>query len=169
MQFAKDSFYMTLRERLSTLNPERHITLNGTDRTAIVVLENENIANAEAMPNAFYLLWGGAQGVDKQGGGSHPLQAIQCAISYFTSGTCESGVDRGRVLANLDTELLSICQPPESVKRDYTQLPSRDLGTKIFWTAPELGEGEKNGAPYKADRILEHTARLTLFFFPELP
>jgi hypothetical protein len=169
MQFAKDSFYVSLRERLSALNPTRRMLVNGAERIALVVPENEIISESAPSPNAFYLRWGGVRQVDKHAGGKRPLKALECTISYFTSGTCESGVDRGRMLATLDTELLTICQPPESRKRDYTQLPSRDLGTYIFWSVPEVDEkGEKTSSAFDADKILERSARLTLFFFPEV-
>jgi hypothetical protein len=51
----------------------------------------------------------------------------------------QSGVDRGRTLAALDMELTGICQPARTGKRDFTQTPSVDLGTNIFWTVPQLG------------------------------
>ena len=169
MQFAKDTFYMALRERLGALSPSRRSTVNGVDRIAIVVLENEVIVPPAAATNTFYLEWGGVQGVDKHGGGRRPLQAMHCVITYRTSGTCDSGVDRGRMLAALDTELQSICQPPESRKRDFTQSPSRDLGTCIFWTAPELGaQAETKSGKQDFAAFLERSAHLSVFYFPEV-
>ena len=56
------------------------------------------------------------------------------------------------VLAQLDGELLSICQPPNTEKRDYTQSPSADLGTKVFWSQPAFTEGKGAGRSGGASR-----------------
>jgi hypothetical protein len=97
------------------------------------------------------------------------LMEMACVISHHTLGTSETGVDRGRVLAGLDMELMSICHPPRTSKRDYTQTPSLDLGTNIFWTAPELGEVAGEGGRNPSQRArLERRARLRLFFYPEV-
>ena len=40
MQFAKDSFFLALQERLAALNPVRSVTLNGATVPAVVVVEN---------------------------------------------------------------------------------------------------------------------------------
>jgi hypothetical protein len=174
MQFAKDSFYMALRERLAALNPQRTVTLSGATRPAVIVAENELVIPVEPLPDAFYIEWGAAQVVQPQAG-SRALMAMECVISHHTFGTVESGVDRGRTLAALDTELMRICQPQRTSKRDFTQVPSIDLGTSVFWTAPELGEvagsdGPKNEAlPGKSQSVrLERRARITVFFFPEV-
>ena len=95
MQFTKDSFYMTLRERLASLNPQRTVTLNGVTRPAVIVAENELVIPVNPLPDAFYIEWGGAQVVDGQAG-SRTLMAMDCVISHHTFGTVESGVDRGR-------------------------------------------------------------------------
>src|SRR6266581_1877304 len=174
MQFAKDSFYMALRERLAALNPQRTVTLNGATRPAVIVAENESVIPVDPLPDAFYIEWGAAQMVQPQAG-NRALMAMECMISHHTFGTVESGVDRGRTLAALDTELMSICQPQRTSKRDFTQVPSIDRGTSILWTAPELGvvtgsEGPNNEAlPGKSQSVrLERRARVTVFFFPEV-
>ena len=131
MQYTKDSFYMTLLERLVALNPNQTVTLNGTTRPAIIVAENELVIPVEPLPNAFYLEWGAAQLVPRQMG-SRYLMGMECIISYHTFGRVESGVDRGRTLAGLDMELLSMCQPAWAAKRDYTQVPSVDLGLSLI-------------------------------------
>src|SRR5262249_47362013 len=138
-QFAKDSFYMALRERLAALNPQRVVTLNGVSRPAIIVAENEVVVPVEPLPDVFYIEWGAAR-VSKHQDGSRALMQMDCTISHHTLGTVESGVDRGRTLVALDTELLSICQPQKTTKQDFTQAPSVDLGTSIMWTPPEFGE-----------------------------
>jgi len=174
MQFTKDSFYMTLLARLVALNPQRTVTLNGTTRPAIIVAENELVVPIEPLPDAFYLEWGAAQVVPQQVG-SRALLAMDCLISYHTFGTVESGVDRGRTLAALDMELLAICQPPWSSKRDYSQAPSVDLGTKISWTQPGFGkvvgsEAAKNeGLPRGSEGVrLERSTSVKVFFFSEV-
>ena len=63
-----------------------------------------------------------------------------CVIRYYTLGTVRSMVDRGRVLGQLDDELLGICQPPNTEKYDYTQSPGVDLGTSVFWNQPAFQE-----------------------------
>jgi len=174
MQFTKDSFYMALLQRLVSLNPNQTVTLNGTTRPAIIVAENELVIPVEPLPDAFYIEWGAAQ-LAKQQASSRPLMEMDCVISYHTFGTVESGVDRGRTLGALDMELLSICQPPWTSKRDYTQSPSADLGTDILWSMPNLGkvsgsEAPPNeGLPRGTEGVrLERSASLKVFFFPEV-
>ena len=111
MQSAKDSFYMTLRERLAAVNPARVMAVNGVTRPAIVVMENESVSAAEPLANAFYIYWGGARMSKGHSGGERPLMAMECTIAYRTSGSGETGVDRGRSLTALDQELLAICRP----------------------------------------------------------
>lgn len=171
MQFAKDSFYMALRERLAALNPNRTVTLNGATRPAVIVAENELVIPIEPLPDALYLEWGAAHPVDRQAG-SRALMQMECLISYHTLGTCASGVDRGRTLAALDTELMSICHPPRTAKRDFTQSPSMDLGTNVLWTGLQLSDvsgGQGVAALPQAGRgvRLERKARLQVFFFAE--
>ena len=55
MQFTKDTFYITLRNRLAALNPARVITLNGLTRPAVVVAENEAVIPVKPLPDAFYI------------------------------------------------------------------------------------------------------------------
>ena len=174
MQFTKDSFYMALQQRLAALNPQRTITLSGATRPAVVVAENELVIPIVPLPDAFYIEWGAAEMAARQTG-SRELMEMECEISYHTFGTVESGVDRGRTLAALDTELLSICQPQHTAKRDYTQAPSVDLGTNILWTAPAMGKVGGSEAPpnQKLPRLtegarLERNVSLKLFFFPEV-
>jgi hypothetical protein len=174
MQFTKDSFYIALLERLVSLNPLRTITLNGTTRPAVVVAENELVIPVPPVSDAFYIEWGVAQMAQRQVG-SRGLMEMECVISYHTFGTVQSGVDRGRTLGSLDMELLSICQPPRTSKRDYTQSPSVDLGTSILWTSPSLGKvsgseaARREGLPRGNEGVrLERSAILKVFFFPEV-
>src|SRR5580704_16883528 len=134
MQFAKDSFYMTLQSRLAALNPARTVTLNGAQRPAMIVMENEYPNAAQRLANAFYLEWGSAKTLGSE---ATPLVLLACSIVYYAAGSLQSGMDRGRTLGQLDSELLSICRPAFTEKRDYSQSPSADLGTGVFWALPE--------------------------------
>ena len=185
MQFAKDSFYVALRDRLAALNPQRTVFLNGTLRPAVLVVENECITAAGPLPEAFYLGWGTAKPVHAVD--NPPLFALECGISYWTGGSPDmQGMDRGRVLAQLDSELLAICSPPFTAKCDYSQNPAANLGTKILWTLPELrfrtptqsqatapqwagmGTGRTANPPDSVPVIrLERAASLSIFFYPE--
>jgi hypothetical protein len=95
-------------------------------------------------------------------------------------------VDRGRVLGQLDYELLGICQPPNTEKMDYTQAPSADLGTKVFWDQPVFeqatasgvedntlayqGRGTKRAMYERAyqDGRLERQVKVKVYFFAEV-
>jgi hypothetical protein len=183
MQFAKDSFFLALQQRLAGLNPARTVTLNGATVPAVVVVENLPPSSAEPQPNTFYIQWGAADVVEGHAG-SGALMRLEVVISYYTLGSVQSMVDRGRVLAQLDDELLGICQPLNTEKRDYTQAPSADLGTSIFWGQPSFTEGKGSGlywgrvsfperiksgttdeAESSQDARVERKARLTIFFF----
>jgi hypothetical protein len=170
MQFAKDSFFLALQQRLAGLNPARTITLNGASVPAVVVMENLPPSSAEPLPNAFYIEWGDAYVIDGHSR-TGALMSLESVISYYTFGTVASMVDRGRVLGQLDDELLAICQPANTEKRDYTQAPSADLGTRVFWSQPKLrenGKGVEDQAEKHADGRAERQARITVFFFSEV-
>lgn len=185
MQFAKDSFLMALQHRLAGLNPARTMTVGGATVPAVVALENLPPAASEPQPNAFYLQWGTANVVDGHAGSS-ALMSMVCVISYYTLGTVESMVDRGRVLGQLDNELLGICQPPNTEKMDYSKAPSTDLGTRVFWSQPSFQEAtttavEDNMTAYQSsaakramyeqayqDGRVERRVQLTVFFFSEV-
>lgn len=185
MQFAKDSFFLALQERLAALNPARTVTLNGSTMPAVVVVENLPPSFAAPQPNTFYIEWGAAD--VRPSGGSGALMSLDVTISYYTTGSVRSMVDRGRLLAQLDSELLSICQPTNTEKRDYTQSPSTDLGTSVFWNQPSFNEGKGAGrfggrvsfpervrsgvtedAESHQDGRVERKAQMTLYFFSEV-
>jgi hypothetical protein len=186
MQFAKDSFFLALQSRLAGLNPARTVTINGATVPAVLVVENLPPSWAKPLPNTFYIEWGAA---DVVGGhaGNNALMSLNVVISYYTFGSVQSGVDRGRWLAQLDEELLGICQPPNTEKLDYTQSPSADLGTRVFWDQPEFTEGKGAGlywgrvtfpartesgvtdeAENFQDARVERKVRMTLYYFSEV-
>ena len=186
MQFAKDSFFLALQQRLAGVNPTRTVTLNGTTVPAVLLVENLPPSFAAPQPNTFYVEWG-ATDVIAGSGGRSTLMSMDVVISYYTMGSVQSMVDRGRLLAQLDDELLSICQPSSAEKRDYTQAPSTDLGTTVFWNPPAFSEGKGSGrfwgrvsfpermqsgvtedAESHQDGRVERKARMTIYFFPEV-
>lgn len=166
---------MALRERLAALNPARTVRLNGAQRPAVVVLENELPNAAELAVECFYLTWGHLQTAGT-GSGRGTVCAMECSISYCTRGTVQSGVDRGRVLGEMDRELYMICQPAMTGKRDFTQAPNVDLGTGVFWTLPSIGDANTSSSganalstgTYQDPTTVGHEAKLTVFFFPEV-
>lgn len=185
MQFSKDSFFIALQQRLAGVNPARTVTIDGATLPAVLVVENLPPAAIEPQPNTFYIQWGVATVVDGHAGNG-ALMSTQCFISYFTLGTVQSGVDRGRVLGELDGELFAILQPTSTEKFDYTQSPPADLGTTVFWNQPTFGVAttsgvEDNTTAYQGravrramyeqsyqDARAERRAQLTIFFFSEV-
>jgi hypothetical protein len=162
MQFSKDSFFLALQTRLAGLNPARTVTVNGATVPAVLVVENLPPASAEPQPNTFYVEWGRAGVVDGHAGDS-ALMSLECVISYYTLGTVQSMVDRGRLLGQLDDELLGICQPPSTEKMDYTQSPAADLGTKVFWNQPAFGEAITAGVEDETSAYQGRSARKVLY------
>ena len=161
MQFAKDSFFLALQERLAAINPARTVTLNGATVPAIVVTENLPPRFQERLANTFYIEWGAAEVVSTWDGGA--LLSLEVEISYFSCGSVESMVDRGRLLGQLNSELLSICHPANTEKRDYTQSPSADLGTQVSWNLPSF----KAEVEEEANGRVERLATMRIFFFSE--
>ena len=136
MQNAKDTFYETLRNRLAALNPERTIVVRGVTRPGVLVEENE-LATGFHLPNCFRLRWlQDATDAD----GAMPLMTLTCAIDYETPGTpANGGMDRGRMLAAMDGELLAALNqwPRSTQKYGYTALsegkPPATMATNIWW------------------------------------
>ncbi len=162
MQSAKDSFYIALRDRLAALDPARTVVVDGVMRPAVLVAENEPTTAAAPLPNAFYLCWGAAEVVKGTEGARRPLLKIECGIAYRVSGVQAGAVDRGRALASLDCELMRLCTPPRTAKCDYAHTPVVLLGSTVFWGEPEFSAAES------AHDELRRTARLLVFFFPEV-
>ncbi len=159
MQNAKDTFYVTLRDRLAALHPARTVQVRGAVRPAIVVAENELEQTDATLVEAFVLTWM-APVIDS----TEPMAlcATVCEIDYATRGTPElSGMDRGRVLEAMDRELRSILQPSSVAKQRFDVSPAVTMATMIFWSAPVFGVAER-----EAER-LRRTAKVTLFALQE--
>lgn len=160
MQPTKDSFYVTLRDRLVSVDPNRTITLDGATRPAIAVIENEPPSGAPLLCDAFYLYWGNARPAALTAGS---LMTMECTISYCTKGSQQNAsLDRGRDLASLDNDLLAICAPPQTEKCDYSSGAPVSLGSTIFWTQPTLNAA-KSTPPYVGRDVT-----VTVFFYPEV-
>jgi hypothetical protein len=170
MQAAKDSFYMALRARLAALNPARTMVIDGVTVPAIVVRENMEPRFVEAQPGAFYLDFGDILIAES----SRPMLGIDCHVWYGSEGSGGTGVDRGRVLAEMDVELVRICDPPHTELIDYSQVPIVDLQAGIFWTAPTMGNAPGDAMIQKqqwnagAARVDRYAQLRIYFFLPEV-
>jgi len=136
MQNAKDSFYMALRARLATINPDRIALVRGAERPGIVVEEAE--APFNQLPcDVFVVRWLGL-GLDLDLGTT--MAAQECEILYQTGGTQSfGGLDRGRALSQMDEELAAMLQPFWTPKLNYTATPPAAMLTNLFWEEPGLG------------------------------
>jgi hypothetical protein len=133
MQNAKDSFYMALRTRLTTINPERTIMLRGAVRPGILVEEAE--APVSQLPTDVFVLRWLALGTDLDLGST--MIAAQCELIYQTCGTQSfGGLDRGRALSEMDEEVASVLQPFHTSKLNYTATPPVAMLTQVFWDEP---------------------------------
>ncbi len=158
MQNAKDSFYMALRMRLMTMNPDRTVLLRGTVRPGILVEEAE--APFIQLPSdVFVLRWLGL-GVDSDLAST--MAAEECEILYQTCGTQSfGGLDRGRSLSAMDEELLTILDPFYTPKLNYSSTPPSAMLTQVFWDEPEL-------APIVAQRDrLSRSAKVMVYSYQE--
>src|SRR5260370_26945851 len=128
MQNAKDSFYMALRNRLAALNAERTILVRGAVRPGIVVEEAE--APFAQMPSDVYVVRWLGMGVDVDLASS--LVAEECEILYSTCGSQSfGGLDRGRALSAMDTEVLALLQPFHTAKVSYALSPPMQMLTQV--------------------------------------
>jgi len=135
MQNAKDTFYITLRNRLTQVNPARTILLRSVTRPGILVEEAES---PMALPvlDAFTLRWTGLAILPQL---PLPLAQMTCEIYYSTAGTQpNSGLDRGRALEEMDAELQQMLSPQCAPKLNYTTTPPGAMLTSIFWSEPEF-------------------------------
>ena len=158
MQNAKDSFYMALRTRLATINPERTILLRGAVRPGILAEEAE--APFNQLPNdVFVLRWLGL-GVDFDLGST--MVADQCEVIYQSCGTQSfGGLDRGRLLSEMDEELTAMAQPFYTPKLNYTVTPPALMMTNVFWNEPGF-------TPVVAQRDrLSRSASMTVYSYQE--
>jgi hypothetical protein len=158
MENAKDTFYVTLRNRLSAVNPQRTMLLRSIQRPGILVEESEVVAT-QLPPDVFVLKWTGLKADCEL---PAILTQLTCEIAYASGGTQENvGLDRGRALEEMDSELIAMMAPCSAQKMDYTKAPPAQMQTMVFWTMPQFGETQ-----LMKDRIAR-TATATVFAFQE--
>lgn len=149
----KDAFYVALRDRLRTVNPERKMLVRGALRPAILVEDAEPVS--EKMPRDVYVLRWTELGSDP----SLPetMAITRCEIHYCTVGTEDAcGLDRGKVLAAMDADLREILKPPSTPGMNYSSTPATATGVTVFWTEPLF-------SPTKTTRdSLERVASVTV-------
>jgi hypothetical protein len=136
MQNAKDTFYVTLRDRLAAVNPARTMVVRGVTRPGVRVEENE-LTSADVPTGVFSLRWGSLK-VDAAG--ALPLVAMGCEIRYCTDGDSgNGGMDRGRLLAGMDAELVAAVNaaPQNMGKMNFSGsgvgVAGASMGTNVFW------------------------------------
>jgi hypothetical protein len=158
MQNAQNTFYITLRNRLAALNPNRTIYLRGVTRPGIVVESNELVV-AQPPSDVFVLRW---LGLHNDPYLSDVMLQMQCEIAYMTEGTTGNlGMDRGAMLTEMDAELMSLLQPNTAQKMNYAPTPAVPMETQIFWS-------EASFQPLKVERDrLSRIATVSVFSYEE--
>ncbi|MHB1023188.1 MAG: hypothetical protein ACYC46_07790 [Acidobacteriaceae bacterium] len=158
MENAKNTFYVTLRDRLAVVNPERTMVLRGLIRPGILVEENEMLT-AMQPPDVFVLRWTKLQ-VDTNL--PIPLAQMECEFLYATDGNADNaGMDRGRLLAAMDAELMAMMTPNSTQKMNYTPNTVQTMQTNVFWGNPVF-------APVKVtDERLERSATVQVYSYEE--
>lgn len=158
MENAKDTFYVTLRNRLAVVNPQRVVALRGAQRPGILMEEAETPV-AQLPGDVFVLRW---TAINSDMQLPSLLMEMECEIHYATSGTQNNtGLDRGRTLAEMDAELISMLTPTSVQKMNYAQTPTVAMETMVFWTTPQF-------LPLTATRDrLTRIAKMTVFAYEE--
>jgi hypothetical protein len=166
MQNARDTFYVTLRDRLAAVNPARTMVLRGVTRPGVLVEENE-LASAYQPVDAFCLRWTGVS-VDTNGG--LPLVTMVCEIRYATDGDSgNGGMDRGRLLSGMDGDLVAALSvgPQHVQKMNYVAAAGESglapvaMATNVFWSDAVFGAAAVNG------ERLERVATVEVFSYQE--
>jgi hypothetical protein len=160
MQNARDTFYVTLRDRIAAANPARTMLVRSVMRPGLLVEENE-LPSAMEPADVFRLRWVGLR-VDAES--ALPLMAMGCEIRYATDGSAgNGGMDRGRLLAGMDAELAAaINASPQNVgKMNYSASPAVTMGTNVWWGGVAFATSKVNGGR------LERVATVEVFCFQE--
>jgi hypothetical protein len=166
MQNARDTFYVTLRDRLAAINPGRTMVLRGVTRPGVLVEENELVSAFQPV-DAFCLHWTGLS-VDAKG--ALPLVTMVCEIRYATDGDSgNGGMDRGRLLSAMDGELVAaVSGTPQNVpKMNYVAAAGGSgvapvtMATNVFWSDASFGAAVLNG------ERLERVATVEVFSYQE--
>ncbi len=144
MQRAKDTFYVALRDGVAAANPQRTTVVRGVLRPSVLVEENE-LPVAVAAADVFRLRWT-ALSVDSAA--TVPMAKMRGEIAYETAGTTAmSGMDRGRALAAMDAELVTVLagETQSAAKMDFSAGTPLPDGTRIFWSDPAFGAAVATG------------------------
>ena len=143
MQSAKDTFLMTLRERLAAVNPGRVVAVRNAMRPAVIADENELPAEQGDPLDCFVLRWREERRDDTE---PLALHAMRCEIRYATRGTGEfAGMDRGRVLSAMEAELGQMLHPRCAARTDYAEMPATVMTTRVFWSEVTPGATTADG------------------------
>jgi hypothetical protein len=137
MQAAKDTFFRTLQTRLAAVNPARTILVDGAQRPAILVAENEAYPPPKLFFNTFYIHWLGAPAMRTFANTLAPRYLLLAQIEYFLQGSPQLQrpfADRGRLMSELDRELVEILFPGIAEKTDHSVVPPQALGSSVHWT-----------------------------------
>lgn len=158
MQNAQNTFYITLRNRLAALNPNRTIFLRGVTRPGILVEGNE-LVTAQLPSDVFVVRWLGLHADPYL---AEVLTQMECEIEYMTEGTAGNmGMDRGALLTEMDAELVQLLRPACAQKMSYAQAPATPMETQIFWT-----EAAFETVKVERDR-LTRTVAVSVFSYEE--
>lgn len=147
MKNLKDTFYITLRDRLAALNPARTALIGGESRPAIAVTENEAVIVGRPELELFYLVWRKTEVVPEFAGMEKPLLRLECLVEYAAAGTdVAAGTDRGSVITAMDCELQQITQPGHATVNDYSTTPATDTTAPMFWGRPMFDALKSDGS-----------------------
>lgn len=156
MQEAKDTFYITLRDRLAVVNPARTAVVRGVIRPAVIVDENE-LPSIEDDQGIFHLVWGPLTTISS---GDNPLDMLTCEIRYRSTGEdALSAWTRGRELDAMDLELSAMLSPSTEKLRRFTTNGSIAAGTNLFWCENAARSFSHQG------RVLERTAKIMIMAY----
>lgn len=126
---------MALRTRLTAINPQRTILVRGTVRPGILVEEAE-APFSQPPADVFILRWLGLA-VDTDL--CSAMAAAECEIAYQTCGSQSfGGLDRGRLLSQMDSELTAMLSPYCTPKLNYASTPAAAMLTQVFWDEPAI-------------------------------
>ena len=135
MENARNTFYLALRDRLTVVNPQRVVVVRGVQRPGILVEENES-AGSNSPPDVFVLRWKDCA-IDEQHG--MPMAEQACEIHYWSEGTSShGGLDRGRLLAAMDVEVMQILEGRSAAKQNFAVTPPVVMASRIFWTTAKF-------------------------------
>ena len=125
MQAVKDTFFVTVRNRLAESAPD----------VSIRAIENSR-EEWLSVVGCFYLRWVEQSSVPQDSG----WRALRCEIGWRTTGSEGSaGEDRGRQQTVLEQKIAASLEPGNAELMDHSVSPATSLGGRILWTVTEWG------------------------------